>query len=87
MIVSARKLLDIALVACIAYPTAQSAFGQVGRPAAPPAGRVAPNGQVGQDRTFAPDARDAGHDQNRFLQGSTLIGGTSCCRGTRASGP
>ncbi len=86
MIVSARKLLDIALVACIAYPTAQSAFGQVGRPAAPPAGRVAPNGQVGQDRTFAPDARDAGHDQNRFLQGSTLIGANVMLQGNASFG-
>ncbi len=86
MIVSARKLLDIALAACIAYPTAQSAFGQVGRPAAPQAGRVAPNGQVGHDRTLAPDARDAGHDQNRFLQGSTLIGANVMLQGNASFG-
>jgi len=86
MIVSARKLLDIALVACIACPTAQSAFGQAGRPAAPPAGQAAPNGQVGQNRTSAPDARDAGRDQNRFLQGSTLIGSNVMLQGNASFG-
>jgi hypothetical protein len=80
MIVSARKLLDIALVACIAYPTAQSAFGQVGRPAAPPAG------QVGQNRAGAPEARDARRDQGRFLQGSAIIGSNVLLQGNASFG-
>jgi hypothetical protein len=78
MFVSARKLLDIALVACIAYPTAQSAFGQAIRPAAPPAGQTAPNGQVGTNRTFAPDA---GRDQNHILQASAVLGATVMLQG------
>ena len=75
MIVSARKLLDIALVACIACPTAQSAFGQAGRPAAPPAGEVAPNGQVGQNRTGV-----------RTLVTPAVIR-IAFCRGARSSAP
>jgi hypothetical protein len=67
MIVSARKLLDIALVACIAYPTAQSAFGQVARPEGPRAGQAAPA------RTAAREER---RDENRILQASAVIGST-----------
>jgi hypothetical protein len=78
MFVSARKLLDMALVACIAYPTAQCAFGQTNRPAAPPTGQAAPNGPVGTNRTFAPDA---GRDQNHILQGSALLGSTVMLQG------
>jgi hypothetical protein len=82
MFVSARKLLDIALVVCIAYPTARSAFGQVVRPATPPTGlppgQVAPNGQFGPNRTFAPDAR---RDHDRFLQGSLIIGSNVLLQG------
>jgi hypothetical protein len=82
MSVSARRLLDIALVACIAYPTAQSAFGQIVRPAGPPAGQppaqVVPNGQFGPNRTFAPDAR---RDHDRFLQGSIVLGSNVVLQG------
>ncbi len=90
MFVSARKLFDIAVIACLVYPSAQSAFGQVARPAAPPAGQVAPNGQFNQNRTFAPEGRDAGrdgrHDQDRFLQGSTIIGANVMLQGGGAYG-
>src|ERR1700691_5589010 len=73
MFVSVRKLVDIALVACIAYPSAQCAFGQTIRPAQP--GQVAPNVQPGNvqpgaDRTFAPGNRS----DNRILQGSAILG-------------
>jgi hypothetical protein len=82
MFVSARKLLDIALVACIAYPTAQSAFGQVVRPAGPPIGvppaQVAPQGQFDPNRNFAPDAR---RDHGQFLQGSVVLGSTVLLQG------
>ncbi|HEV8003685.1 MAG TPA: PRC-barrel domain-containing protein [Planctomycetaceae bacterium] len=67
MIVYARKLLDIALVACIAYPTAQSAFGQVARPEGPRAGQAAPA------RTVAGEER---RGENRILQASAVIGST-----------
>jgi hypothetical protein len=81
MFVSVRKLLDLALAACIAYPTAQSAFAQV-RPVGPPAGappaQVVPNGQLGPNRTFAPDAR---RDQGRFLQGSVILGSNVLLQG------
>ncbi|HEV8071285.1 MAG TPA: PRC-barrel domain-containing protein [Planctomycetaceae bacterium] len=81
MFVSVRKLLDLALAACIAYPTAQSAFAQV-RPVGPPAGappaQVAPNGQLGPNRTVAPDAR---RDQGRFLQGSVILGSNVLLQG------
>ncbi|HET6328417.1 MAG TPA: PRC-barrel domain-containing protein [Planctomycetaceae bacterium] len=70
MIVSARKILDIALAACIAYPTAQSAFAQTIRPAAPAAGQVAPN------RTFAPEGRGEERRDNQILQASAVIGST-----------
>ncbi len=78
MFVSARKLLDIALVACVVCPTAQCALGQVVRPAGPPAGQIAPNGQVGANRTFAPGARG---DQNRMLQGSVILGSNVMLQG------
>ncbi len=71
MFVSARKLLDIALVACVVYPGAQCAFGQTIRPAGPAAGQVAPGRPAGPNQTFDRDAR---HDENRLLQGSVLIG-------------
>jgi hypothetical protein len=74
MVVSARKLLDIALVACIAYPTAQSAFGQTIRPAGP-AGQVAPGRQV------APIAGEARRDENHILQASAIIGSTVMLQG------
>jgi len=80
MIVSVRKLVDIALVACIAYPSAQCAFGQTIRPAQP--GQVQPNVQPGNvqpgaDRTFAPGNRA----DNRILQGSTIIGSNVMLQG------
>ena len=71
MIVSARKLLDIALVACISYATAQSAFGQVIRPAEPPQRRVVPGRPGVPNPTFDRDVR---RDQGRILQGSVIIG-------------
>jgi hypothetical protein len=82
MFVSARKLLDLALAACIAYPTAQSAFAQVVRPVGPPAGappaQVTPNGQFGPNRTIAPGAR---RDHDRFLQGSVVLGSNVLLQG------
>ncbi len=74
MILSARKLVDIALIACIAYPTAQSAFGQTVRPGAPPAGQAVPNGTLGRE-----NRREDGREERRedhILQASAVIGST-----------
>ncbi len=70
MTFSARKLLDIALIACVAVPAAQSAFGQVARPAQPRGGQVAPPQTLGRE-----PARDDRHD-NHILQASAVIGST-----------
>ncbi len=83
MFVSGRKLLDIALVACVVCPSAQCAFGQGNRPAAPPAGQVTPNGQVGANRTAAPGARG---DQNHMLQGSVILGSNVLLQGGASYG-
>jgi hypothetical protein len=83
MFVSARKLLDITLVACIAYPTAQCAFGQATRPAAPRQDQAAPNGLAGSNRTAGPEARG---DQNRMLQGSVIIGSNVMLQGGASYG-
>jgi PRC-barrel domain len=85
MFVSARKLLDIALVACIAYPSAQCAFGQTIRPASPP-GQEAPNAQPGANRTFAPGAAAGNHSDNRILQGSMIIGSNVMLQGGASYG-
>jgi hypothetical protein len=75
MLVSARKLVDIALVACLAYPSAQCAFGQVVRPAPVPGQAVPQAGQVNPGRPVGPNQGfDRGADQGQILQGSTIIG-------------
>jgi hypothetical protein len=72
MFVRVRKLVDLALIACISYPAAQTVYGQVAQRPAPPAGQVAPGQTLGND---ARGQRDLGRrDDNRILQGSSLIG-------------
>jgi hypothetical protein len=81
MFVSARRCFRLALVACIAYPGAQSAFGQVfsqQRSVAPPAGQTAPGRANSPNQTFASGARG---DQNRMLQGSVIIGSAVTLQG------
>jgi hypothetical protein len=81
MFVSARRFFRLALVACIAYPGAQSAFGQVfsqQRSVAPPAGQTAPGRAIAPNQTFASGARG---DQNRMLQGSVIIGSAVTLQG------
>jgi PRC-barrel domain len=78
MVVSARKLLDIALIASVAYATAQSAFGQVVRPAAPPQGQVVPGRPGAPNQTFDRDDR---RQQGRILQGSAIIGSSVMLQG------